>query len=290
MRWLAYHMATAGRHRRWQQELRVLARLLKWITRGRVTLKFALPERMAPTQIPILMRISDYAKALSREENEQLTFEDFFKQHYAKTPQLGERLLAELEKGRCLLLLDGLDEVTSDELRRQVAERMSDFVAHYSPKNGNARRFNRFIITSRIVGYEGGTFANYAHYTLQDLADEQIEQFLDNWCPAVERYQQTFAQGMKKLTLQQAEQANKEGQEQADRLWGALKNNPGIKRLAVNPLMLTILALIQRSGKTLPHRRIELYQIVTRTLLDNWNQEKGRRVFHLRRSHWPKIC
>jgi hypothetical protein len=83
MRWLAYHMAKAGRHGRWQQEIRVFARLLKWASRGRVTLKFALPERMAPTQIPILMRISDYAKALSREESEQLTFEDFFKQHYA---------------------------------------------------------------------------------------------------------------------------------------------------------------------------------------------------------------
>ena len=59
----------------------------------------------------------------------------------------------------------------------------------------------------------------------------------------------------------------------------ALSDSPGIKRLAVNPLMLTILALIQRSGRTLPHRRIELYQMVTRTLLDNWNREKGSRVF-----------
>lgn len=234
MRWLAYHMAEAGRHRRWQQKLHAFARLLKWATRGRVTLKSALPERMAPTQIPILVRISDYAKALSKPENEQLTFQpffmDYFRERYPELPNLAERLLAELEKGHCLLLLDGLDEVTSDELRRRVAERIGDFVAHYSPENAKVRRFNRFIITSRIVGYEGATFANYAHYTLQDLADEQIEQFLNNWCPAVERYQQTFAQGMKKLTLQQTEQANKEGREQKERLWGALQHNPGIKR------------------------------------------------------------
>ena len=42
--------------------------------------------------------------------------------------------------------------------------------------------------------------------------------------------------------------------------------------------MLTLLARLQQSGKTLPHRRIELYQIVTRTLLDNWNQQTGRHV------------
>ncbi len=43
--------------------------------------------------------------------------------------------------------------------------------------------------------------------------------------------------------------------------------------------MLTILALLQKSGKTLPHRRIDLYYMVTRTLLANWNYETGRRVF-----------
>lgn len=52
MRWLAYHMARAARHRRWQQELHTFVRLLKWATRGRVTLKSALPEKMAPHKFP----------------------------------------------------------------------------------------------------------------------------------------------------------------------------------------------------------------------------------------------
>ena len=43
--------------------------------------------------------------------------------------------------------------------------------------------------------------------------------------------------------------------------------------------MLTILALIQKSGRRLPHRRIELYQTVTLTLLNNWNQFRGRVIF-----------
>ncbi len=86
---------------------------------------------------------------------------------------------------------------------------------------------------------------------------------------------------MKPLSAQHETQAKKAGDEQRDGLLEALENNPSIKRLAVNPLMLTILALIQRSGRTLPHRRIELYQVVTRTLLDNWNKEKGNRVFEV---------
>lgn len=38
-------------------------------------------------------------------------------------------------------------------------------------------------------------------------------------------------------------------------------------------------SLLQKSGKTLPHRRIELYDMVTRTLLANRNYETGRRYF-----------
>ena len=64
-----------------------------------------------------------------------------------------------------------------------------------------------------------------------------------------------------------------------ERLLRALQHNPRIKRLAANPLMLTILALVQRSNKQLPQRRIELYDIVTRTLLDTWNKESGRMLF-----------
>ncbi len=282
MRWLALHMARACLlhwYRRW---LNTILRLLTSIDIIDTWFSLDAPSQvLSPKQVPILLRISDYAKRLS---TENLPFQQFFTDYFDKTypnlPRLSNRLLGELEKGRCLLLFDGLDEVANDSLRRRVAENIQTFISDYSRKEEpTAQRYNRFIVTSRIVGYEPGSFNTYAHYTLLDLEDEQIEQFLTNWCPAVERYQMMFAQGMRPLTTQQETQAGVEGKEQRDRLWAALQNSPGIKRLAVNPLMLTALALIQRSGRTLPHRRIELYQLVTRTLLDNWNQETGRRIF-----------
>ncbi len=233
-------------------------------------------------QIPILLRISDYAKRLSVEDN--LSFKQFFKyrltEMYSHISGIADRLLAELSNGRCLVLFDGLDEVASDDLRRRVAQEIHTFIFdHAADERSRVQHYNSFIITSRIVGYEPGTFAEHAHYTLLDLEDEQIERFLDRWCPAVERYQAMFEQNMKPLTSAQEASIKAAGAEQRDHLLDALENNSGIKRLAVNPLMLTILALIQRSGKTLPHRRVELYQIVTRTLLDNWNKETGRRTF-----------
>src|SRR5207302_1061304 len=170
-----------------------------------------------------------------------------------------------------------VDEVVSDSLRRQVLANIMTFIESYLPPKSTQSHYNRFLITSRIVGYEAGPLTGYAHYTLRDLEDKQISDFLTHWCPAVERYQMKPLSGQRKLTAQQ--EAMRAGNEERDRLLAAFANSPGIKRLAVNPLMLTILALLQKSGKTLPHRRIELYDMVTRTLLANRNYETGRRYF-----------
>ena len=51
-----------------------------------------------------------------------------------------------------------------------------------------------------------------------------------------------------------------------------------MKRLAVNPLLLTILALIQRQGIDLPSHRIELYRLCTETLIDTWVKAKGQSI------------
>jgi hypothetical protein len=290
LRWFALHMAQACLlpwYRRWVKHAFHLLASLPFIRTSTdeddhwhvpflcIPPKWAeiLPPGLAPVQIPILLRISEYASRLSSDT--QLTFEHFFKDKLGE--ELAHRLLQEMEKGHCLLLFDGLDEVASDSLRRRVADNIATFIAHYATES-TKQPANRFVITSRIVGYEAETFSKHAHYTLLEFDDKQIEQFLTHWCPAVERYQAKSVQAMKEPTAQQNLQLNAAGMEQKERLLRALHNNPGIKRLAVNPLMLTILALIQKSGTTLPHRRIDLYEVVTRTLLDNWNQETGRKV------------
>lgn len=50
---------------------------------------------------------------------------------------------------------------------------------------------------------------------------------------------------------------------------------PCVKRLAVNPLLLTILALIQRQGRELPSHRVELFDLCVSTLLETWVKAKG---------------
>jgi hypothetical protein len=52
-----------------------------------------------------------------------------------------------LETGTAVVLLDGLDEVADPDLRRRVARMVEAFTVRCPA--------NRYVITSRIVGYEG---------------------------------------------------------------------------------------------------------------------------------------
>ena len=53
----------------------------------------------------------------------------------------------QLRAGRCLVLIDGLDEVTTPSDRRGVVASVARFAAVHLPRG------NRFVCTSRVVGY-----------------------------------------------------------------------------------------------------------------------------------------
>jgi hypothetical protein len=255
--------------------------ILRWLAlqmaRAYLNEDYNLPENLRPKQIPILLRISDYAKQLSKQETERQSLRDFLVQQTSRLhSELPSKLLDELKAGHCLVLLDGLDEVTSESMQRRVNESISEFVSGYSATSSIVQSFNRFVFTSRITGYEAGSFAKYAHYTLWELDNDKIEEFLTKWCPAIERHQTMAVQGMKPLTPLQESQLQTIGLEQKDDLLNIFDESESINRLATNPLMLSMLALVQRSKGNLPQRRIALYQIITRTLLDSWNKESGR--------------
>lgn len=252
----------------------------------------SLPKELVPAQIPILIRISDYAFPLIEQQNVmsraynangRAHLVKAFLQHELETidQALSAIIWDALVDGQCLLLFDGLDEVASDSLRQQVAADIYAFINQYCMRQQKVQQeqFNRIIVTSRIVGYESGLLSEYREYTLLDLTDEQIADFLTHWCPAVEVFQATRQHNEHALTNQDRRRLQAAGERQRDELLRAFRDNPGVKQLAVNPLMLTILALIQRSGGKLPPRRVDLYNSITQTLLKNWNQMRGGRRF-----------
>ncbi|QBD74919.1 NACHT domain-containing protein [Ktedonosporobacter rubrisoli] len=221
----------------------------------------ASPE-LGPARFPLLLRIADYAeyglpqgKALS----EFLT--DYCRKYECASRQLTDVLVTQLRQGNCLILLDGLDEVAETDERLKVVQQIEAFVQHYGQDG------NRFIVSSRVAGYRTVHLnASFNHYLVCEMDEEQIEAFLQAWCPAVEAAQTP--------ELSAEARAFTAGLE-IEGIMHAIKDSPGVRRLAANPLLLRILALIHRTGAQLPQRRIELYRLAADTLARTWRVAQG---------------
>ena len=99
------------------------------------------------------MRLADYARAL--EARTTLSLDNFLLEaigeQYASDHRLSEFLRLALEKGACMVLLDGLDEVGDDpvrgrSLRTRVVQQVDRFAGRWCED-----RCNRIIVTSRIL-------------------------------------------------------------------------------------------------------------------------------------------
>jgi predicted NACHT family NTPase len=211
-------------------------------------------------RLPILLPLAAYANALA---DRDVSLDDFIARYYEEERKiqvpLGALLARALQEGSALLLLDGLDEVRDAGRRHLVVDRVRDF---YSRHRQAGKGGNRFVLTSRIVGYREVRLAaeGLVEATLVDFDGEEIVAFLDKWTAALE-----------KAVVGDTEVARAQAEQERGELLAALETNPGVRSLAANPLLLTILALMKRNGIALPDRRVELYKSYVETLLKHWN-------------------
>jgi HEAT repeat protein len=215
---------------------------------------------MGETRFPILLRIADYVQ-YGMHQGKSLSdyLADDCTRHECALSQLPALLKAELQAGRCLILLDGLDEVIHGDDRRMVVERLEDFV------RGSDEVPNRFIVTSRSAGYlEAPLNDVFAHYTLRELEETDMRCLLESWYRAGEASDEETAS----MRVQQAKRETNE-------LMNAIQTVPGVRRLAANPLLLRILAQLHHEGKPLPRQRGALYEQVTETLIKTWRVAQG---------------
>jgi formylglycine-generating enzyme required for sulfatase activity len=220
-----------------------------------------------PGRLPILLPLAAYANALAAAGDVDVPLDRFIARYYEEERgigvPLGALLSQALEGGSALLLLDGLDEVRDAGRRHLVVERLRDF---YGRQRQAGNGGNRFVLTSRIVGYREVRLAaeGLVECTLVDFAEDEIRAFVGKWTVALER----AAGGDTEVSRARAAVEERE-------LLAAVGANPGMRSLAANPLLLTILALMKRQGVALPDRRVELYKTYVETLLKHWNLARG---------------
>lgn len=211
-------------------------------------------------RLPVLFPLSAYANALvSKDVPLDRFIADYYRERGMDLP-FEKVVSASLARGTGLLLLDGLDEVHDLAHRHVVVQAVTDFFTFHR------RSGNKFIITSRIVGYRDVRPAaeGLVECTLVDFDDDEIVEFVERWTAALER----AARGDTEVAAHEMSRERKE-------LLDSVYRSEGVRRLATNPLLLTILALMKRQGAVLPERRVELYQKAVETLLKHWNIARG---------------
>jgi formylglycine-generating enzyme required for sulfatase activity len=141
-----------------------------------------------------------------------------------------------LQEGRCLVLLDGLDEVEDQGIRSLLCSAIHDFLQHEKTWGRN-----RLLVTCRTHSYQGHKIRlkGFSEAMLRDLQPAQQRRYLEVLDAVVPP-----AQGQRKCAELQAQLAH-----------------PSLVKLAAVPLELANLALLHRASPGgLPKDQFELYE------------------------------
>ncbi len=212
----------------------------------------------APNKLPILLFLRDHVASI-RESSEFALFDAIRNDLSRKKGPLPPQgwFQAQLDAGHCLVLFDGLDEVADIEDRKAVAAWVETQMVAF-PRN-------RFVITSRPHGYRTNPLSGVTVLEVQPFNQEQVERFVHNWYRTNEIMS---SQKDDPGVLMRA-------QEGAEDLLLRLYNSPTLAALAVNPLLLTMIATVHRYRSSLPGRRVDLYAEICEVFLGKRRQAVG---------------
>jgi predicted NACHT family NTPase len=162
------------------------------------------------------------------------------------SPVINVLLKEKLKTGKCLLLLDALDEVPKEH-RNRLKEKLNRF-ARNNPCP--------IICTSRIVGYSGAFVEGAKEVEIVPFSQNQTEEYIKTWFTNGAGYIDNDSVSAKGLIQE-------------------LRHKPQIGGLAQNPLLLSLLcSLYQEKGLTLPAQRVQVYEKAVDHMLSKWSQNR----------------
>ena len=161
----------------------------------------------------------------------------------------------------------------SRNARGKMAQLIADMAEMYR------ERGNHFVVTTRIVGYEGQLERyGFAVRTVQDLDSDAINELVTRRYRAI-----AVGEGVGR-SAQEQKDLQSQYQERANRLLQDLARNQGLRALTTNPLLLSLIVLVHlvheaRRRRCRPPRR---------TACRRWPSR--RRYLPLRRERTSGAC
>jgi formylglycine-generating enzyme required for sulfatase activity len=225
--------------------------------------------RRAP--LPIYVRLTLFAasiptdlRELPPQERERYTgapadlFLTWLDREAARHCEIQEGALSSLigkNDGNVLLLLDGLDEAGDEQRRAYLAQVIDNLARRYDKQ--------RYVVASRTAGYGGLVYLpDFLERHLSPLDEQEAQALLRKWFDAV--YARLHAIGRRRQDA---------AADQAAQLWEVIERNDRLRDMATNPLLLTVMALLQFNSVRLPDQRAKLYEKLIELLLDLWRRQ-----------------
>ena len=162
-------------------------------------------------------------------------------------PEAHDVVMDWMAQGRLVLLLDGLDELSGDAIRKKITLFASD-------PNG---RKCRMVLSSRPAGYSspGGEFTEYRLKPFEK--PEEAQSYLQGWLAA--------------LRPEWGPQVENKARD----LLGEMGRNPALKRITDNPLLLRLAAEGYAADEQVARNRADLYRLYVETVA--WERRESTR-------------
>ena len=215
-----------------------------------------------PALLPILAPLRNFGRYLNEHRATCINpapralrqfIEDYFAEYELQLP--GGFFYDRLQEGRCLVLLDGLDEVGDAAQRACVAQMVSAFIKHYAPAG------NRFGLASRPRGYDEVAIhlPRPVVCAVQRLTPEGRDQLVTN-------------------LLKVLEPDDRLRREETPTLLADMRAKAKVDELSLIPLFCTTLVLVYKyRSATLPERRVDVYKELVDLLLGFWDTSRWER-------------
>ena len=195
------------------------------------------------TKIPVLLELKHFANPESKLKD--AIIKEFDISGFSNAPEFTDR---RLEDGNLLVLLDGLDEVPSNNFNKVITA-INDLSNQYSN--------NRFMVSCRTKAYKT-YFKGFRNVLITEYDEDQMYHCIRNWF---------FADT--KLNKEQKKNY-------VEDCWKQLQDfkSIGTKELSQTPLLLTFICLVYRRNRTIIKDRAQLYTQALDILLKEWAEEK----------------
>jgi len=170
-----------------------------------------------------------------------------------------------LTQGRCTILLDGLDELP-DADKMSVVTR---FVGLWSAAFDKCR----FIVTCRIASFRREPSSDFVVYVIRRLTDVGMKNLARRWFTAVTMEELKSQRG---ATIDTAtkEKVKAKSDDEADELVRAIQKDQHLNELGGNPLLLSLICLVNYVTGTIPIRRGELVARSVELLVERWDKDE----------------